>query len=167
MIKENLPTPFGIFLEANAKHARGCWHELWKRGSLSSSLTLSYSHRQFHRYRHAPRVGAVPFNKTNGAFRQKKSLCLISEFSLSNLANVALKHFTETGCPAVLVTGNVLIMSLQTRATQGQPKLSSSTDWHTGCYAVQGQPDNLFRNTCFIQYSGRKHYCRDEYYTLS
>ena len=31
-LKENLPTPFGIFLEANAKPARGCWHELLKRG---------------------------------------------------------------------------------------------------------------------------------------
>ena len=31
VIEKNLPTPFGMFLEANAKPARGCWHELLKK----------------------------------------------------------------------------------------------------------------------------------------
>ena len=61
--------------------------------------------------RKAPSILTEPFNKTDGAFCQEKSLCLISEFSLSDFPNVALKCFTETGCPAVLVTSNVLIMS--------------------------------------------------------
>ena len=33
-LKENLPTPFGIFLGANAKPARGCWHELLEMGAF-------------------------------------------------------------------------------------------------------------------------------------
>jgi hypothetical protein len=28
---ENLPTPFDMFLEVDAKPARGCWHELLKK----------------------------------------------------------------------------------------------------------------------------------------
>ena len=61
--------------------------------------------------RKAPAILTEPFDKIIRAFRQKKSLCLISEFSLSDFLNVALKHFSETGCPAVLVAGNVLIMN--------------------------------------------------------
>ena len=34
---------------------------------------------------------------------------------------------------------------------------SLSTNWHTTRYAVQGQPDNLFRNTCFIWMLGETH----------
>ena len=34
---------------------------------------------------------------------------------------------------------------------------SLSTNWHTTRYAVQGQPDNLFRNTCFIWIFGGTH----------
>ena len=30
-LKENLPTPFGMFMKANAKPARGCWHELYEK----------------------------------------------------------------------------------------------------------------------------------------
>ena len=30
-LKKNRPTPFGMFLEADAKPARGCWHELLKK----------------------------------------------------------------------------------------------------------------------------------------
>ena len=30
-LEENLPTPFGMFMEANAKPARGCWHELYEK----------------------------------------------------------------------------------------------------------------------------------------
>ena len=36
-IEENMPTPFGMFLEVDAKPARGCWHELLERFSLSLS----------------------------------------------------------------------------------------------------------------------------------
>ena len=83
-LEENLPTPFGIFLEANAKPARGCWHELLKRGAsslsfsyckrhsclcfnfsvlifnsqrFSSSLTLSYSQKLFYRHRYRTAKG--------------------------------------------------------------------------------------------------------------
>ena len=85
-----------------------------------------------------------------------KSLCLF------------LKHFTRIGCPAVLVVDNALIMSQKTRTTQGQPRLSLSTNWHTMCYAVQGQPNNLFRNTCFIWMLGAKapSFCCRYNYTL-
>ena len=34
---------------------------------------------------------------------------------------------------------------------------SLSTNWHTTRYAVQGQPDNLFGNTCFIWIFGETH----------
>ena len=74
----------------------------------------------------------------------------VSSSLSSHSSNIALKHFTRIGCPAVLVVDNALIMSQKTRTTQGQPRLPLSTNWHTMCYAVQGQPDNLFGNTCFI-----------------
>ena len=61
--------------------------------------------------RKAPSILTEPFNKTNGAFCQEKSLCLISEFSLSDFPNVALKYFTEKGCPAVLASDKALIMN--------------------------------------------------------
>ena len=57
--------------------------------------------------RKAPAILTEPFNKTNGAFCQEKSLCLISYTSL----NSSLKHFTEIGCPAVLAADNALIMN--------------------------------------------------------
>ena len=45
---------------------------------------------------------------------------------------------------------------------------SLSTNWHTTCYAVQGQPDNLFGNTCFIWILGAKapSFCCRYNYTL-
>ena len=41
-------------------------------------------------------------------------------------------------------------------------------DWHTTRYAVQGQPDNLFGNTCFIWIFGETHlhFAADTPYTL-
>lgn len=50
------------------------------------------------------------------------------------------------------------------RTTRGQPGLPLFTDWYTMYYVVQGQPDSLFRNTCFIWMFA---FWRDEYYTLS
>ena len=82
--------------------------------------------------------------------RQPFHVQMFSSSLSSHSPNIALKHFTRIGCPAVLVVDNALIMSQKTRTTQGQPRLSLSTNWHTMCYAVQGQPDNLFRNTCFL-----------------
>ena len=41
MIEKNLPTPFGIFLEANAKPARGCWHELLESGGVIVIVAIS------------------------------------------------------------------------------------------------------------------------------
>ena len=84
------------------------------------------------------RIGGHWQVKNGNTILLPKSLCLF------------LKHFTRIGCPAVLVVDNALIMSQKTRTTQGQPRLSLSTNWHTMCYAVQGQPDNLFGNICFI-----------------
>ena len=37
--KKNLPPPFGIFLEADAKPARGCWHELQEK-TLATFVTF-------------------------------------------------------------------------------------------------------------------------------
>ena len=43
--------------------------------------------------RKAPAILTEPFNKTNGAFCQEKSLCLISEISLSDFTTYSIFPF--------------------------------------------------------------------------
>ena len=53
------------------------------------------------------------------------------------------------------------IPAKSSRTTRGQPRLSLFADWYTMCYGVQGQLDNLFRNTCLYGCLGRKHLTTD------
>ena len=125
----------------------------WKIGCLISCFEQSWYRQYLYHRLHVNlyavsainRKSIIVLRRIGGHWQVKtetpyycQSLCLF------------LKHFTRIGCPAVLVVDNALIMSQKTRTTQGQPRLSLSTNWHTMCYAVQGQPDNLFGNTCFI-----------------
>ena len=66
----------------------------------------------------------------NARLRQIYQSLSLEKISLSDFPYVALKHFTEIGCPAILVYNNLLFLTFLTGTTQAVPELSSLNSAH-------------------------------------
>ena len=75
-IEENLPTPFGMFLETDAKPARGCWHELLKK-NLATFVTFGNF------LRHKGREQSLHRHKQGDARRIQKAVYAVAEDAVS------------------------------------------------------------------------------------